>query len=162
MATRKNTRKGNWGKIINEGAGGFLNPPTHPEHTRGVTSVYGHTFYMSLSAAAESDWLDDDECRSRCRTILKNWKPLPIDHSDVQDWISQVLGYFKDCYVGQDKQGNLSWNASDLRIWRDADPILNADIHAGIHLIRQYYPEFNPTKEHFDKAYWGSKKEEVA
>jgi len=29
----------------------------------------------------------------------------------------------------------------------------HADQHAGIHLIRQYYPEFKPTAKHFSGAY---------
>lgn len=69
----------------------------------------------------------------------------------------QVLGYFKECYVGQDKQGSPSWNVSDLHIDAAIDPIINADNHAGVHMIREYYPEFVPTAEHFKSAYWGSK-----
>lgn len=153
---RNRTLKSNWGKIVNSGAGGFLNPPTHPEHDWSVRSVYDDTFSMALSSAAESDWLDD-ECRSAARIKLKSWKPLPLDDASVKDWIHQILGYFAGCYVGQDRDGNPSWNASDLRILKDTDPILNANIHAGVYLIRKYYPDFAPSADDFAKAYWGKK-----
>ena len=152
--------KRNYGKVVHEGMGGFLNPSTHPEHEWSVRSTYGDTFSMSLSKAAESSWLEGAEGRNpkiRAKTLLKNWKAPDINSPEIQDWIHQVLGYFKNCYSGQDKDGNISWNAGDLRIMKDADPVLNQDIHAGVHLIRKYYPDFKATKEDFDNGYWGSK-----
>ena len=138
------------GYIVNKGMGGFLNPPTHPEHDR---SVQGKNFSMSLTGALEADWLTD-HTKLKAKTILDAWEPLRLDL--VKDWIYQVLGYFHDCYVGQDEQGNASWNADKLRIAK-IDPMLNIDLHAGVHLIRKYYPEYVPIKEDFDNAYWGTK-----
>lgn len=148
---RANTSKRNWGKVKSGGMGGFLNPPTHPEHSQGVYSVYGDTFAMSLSGAADAEWLND-ETRSRARRILKAWKRPPIESDEVQDWICNVMGYFKGCYKGEK-----GWNASDLRIDQQADAVLNQDIHAGVNLIRKYYPEFILTADHVSKAYWGKK-----
>lgn len=148
---RKDTRKSNWGKITDSGCGGFLNPPTHPEHTQSVTSVYGHTFYISLTGAVAADWLDD-ECRTAARKILDAWEPLPLESPEVQGWISQVMGYFKGCYQGPTG----SWNASDLYIGRcDLFAMENQDRHAGVHLIRKYYPEFVLTEEILKNARWG-------
>jgi len=160
MANRAGTSKSNWGKLVHKGMGGFLNPPTHPEHKWDVQSVYGDTFHMSLSAAAEATWLND-ETRRQATSLLRNWKRPPIQSPEVQDWIRKVLGYCKGCYVGQDKQGNLSWNVSDLRIRPDIDPMLNENIHAGVHLIRKYYPDYMPTKTDFAQAYWGKKPEKA-
>jgi hypothetical protein len=145
-------RGGCQGMVITEGAGGFLNPPTHPEHTQSVRSSYGRTFSLSLTEAAKTEWLDA-ATRNKAADILKRWKPLPIGDASVQEWILQVLGYFHNCYKGGD--GTEAWFASALRIDRYADPVLNANLHAGVHSIRQYYPDFTPTAEHFRLANWG-------
>lgn len=134
--------------------GSFLNPPTHPEHSFSVASTYGNTFSMSLSSAAKDESLNEST-RIAASNLLKLWEAPTRESPEVQDWIAQILGYFKGCYSGQDSQGNLSWNASDLRILPDIDPVLNCDIHAGVHFIRKYYPHFTPTKAHFESAYWG-------
>jgi len=166
MATRANTRKYNWGKVVNEGAGGFLSPPTHPEHTQSVRSTFGDTFFMSLSSARDSEWLNQ-ETRIKAKWILKKWNPLPVDHEDVQDWIHHVLGYFKNCYKGKrecddltcEKCTNEAWNADKLRIRRKVDPMRAGmyNLHAGVHLIRKYYPDFKPTENDFANAYRGTK-----
>jgi hypothetical protein len=153
MATRANTSKSNWGKIADSGMGGFLNPPAHPEHTKSIVSFFGDTFSISLSAAVKETWLDD-ETRNKAKRILSNWKPPDIESPEVQEWILKVLGYFKNCYQSE----NGSWDASDLRIVNDSS-LLPVDKHAGVYLIRKYYHDFTPTKEHFDKAYWGTKPE---
>ncbi len=153
---RMGTAKGNWGRLVRSGQGGFLNPPGHPEHEWSIHSVYGDTFSLSLSSAAKEAWLDP-VARKEARAKLAAWKPLPLSDPKVQDWIHHVLGYFRGMYEGQDKAGNLSWNASDLRSRPDVDPVLNADIHAGVHFIRRYYPNFRPTAYDFQAAYWGKK-----
>jgi len=166
MGARRFTRKSNWGRIVKSGMGGFLNPPGHPEHEYSVHSVYGDTFSICLSSAVTSEWLND-EVRTQAGGLLKRWesnKPA-LDSPEIQDWICQVMGYFRDCYCGQDQGGDISWNVSDLRIGLDTmagnpiDPILNQDIHAGVNFIRKYYPEFKLEQRHVDAAYWGSKKE---
>lgn len=147
MSTTKTSRR-NYGKLVNRGMGGFLNPPGHPEHDWSIQSTYGDTFSMSLSSA-----------KGAAQGKLNSWCPLPLDSEPVQDWIAQVLGYFKGCYCGQDKQGQTSWNVSDIRITNEIDPVLNQDLHAGVHLIRKYYPEFVAEGKHFETAYWGKKPE---
>lgn len=131
-----------------QGAGGFLNPPTHPEHTM---SVQGKDMSCSLSYAAQSM---ESPLKEQCQAILDAWKPLPIEHPDVQTWIRQVLGYFKDCYQGRGND-ETAWHAGNLHI-EARDPMLNRDLHAGVHLIRKYYPEFEPTEIHFAEAKWGN------
>lgn len=37
---------------------------------------------------------------------------------------------------------------------RDRDPLEWIEDHAGVRLIRNYYPNFYPTREHFDNAKW--------
>ncbi len=147
------------GRIAASGMGGFLNPPTHPEHTHSVETDLRlrpeNRGSMSLTAAIECEYLDD-ATRAAARTVLASWVRPALDSSEIQEWVKQVLGYFKGCFKGE---GPNQWNASELRIDNKIDPLLNADLHAGVRLIRKYYPEFTPTAEHFAAAYWGKKPE---
>lgn len=140
--------------------GGFLCPPGHPTHSFSAETGRrdNPNGCYSLESAIDQEWLPAD-IRGRARGILERWEreKKPLTDPEVQEWVLTVLGYFKGCYRGQDKEGNPSWNASDLRIDSGIDPVLNADLHAGVHLIRKYYPEFVPTAEHFKGAYWGQK-----
>lgn len=146
------TSKRDYGKIIHEGAGGFLCPPTHPMHKWSVKSSYGDTFFMCLETAAyDSPWLNADT-RVRAKQILAAWKPLPITDVSVQDWIRQVLGYFRNCYQAE----NGSWKAGELRILKQGEA-LPYDKHAGVHLIRKYYPDYYPSVQELSEAYWGTK-----
>jgi hypothetical protein len=138
--------------------GGFLNPPTHPEHTWSIRSLHGYTFSLNLTAAVEADWLDAGS-RAAARRKLASWKRPEL--SEVQDWIKQVLAYFRHCYGANPNSywtimPVLKWNASDLIVDKEADELENADIHAGVHLIRQYYPEYVPKADDFSGT-WGSK-----
>lgn len=146
-------------RITQGGIGGFLNPPGHPEHTMSVETDLQrkpeNRGSMSLSYAADCEYIDDATKRA-ATAILHKWSlhRARLTSEEVQDWIKQVLGYFRGCYKGD---GPKPWNADQLRITKDADPLLNADIHAGVHLIRKFYPEYVPTQAHLDGAYWGTK-----
>lgn len=146
-------------RVINSGMGGFLNPPGHPEHTKSVETDLlrrpENRGSMSLSIAADCEYIDSIT-QQRAKVILHEWSlhRARLASEEIQDWIKQVLGYFRGCYKGD---GSNPWNADQLRIAQDTDPLLNADIHAGVHLIRRYYPEYVPTQEQFDGAYWGTK-----
>lgn len=145
------------------GMGGFLNPPTHPEHTQSVELDLRRRPWnrggMSLSYAAGEGSGVHPATRSAAQRILGDWKKPPLESPEVQDWIASVLGYFGGCYSGNDESGKQSWDTSHLRIDQTADPVMNADLHAGVHLIRKYYPEYTPTAEDFKRAYWGKKPE---
>jgi len=145
------------GAIDNSGMGGFLNPPTHPEHIKSVrTELHRRRENqggMSLSCAVNSEYLDNDT-RQQAKRILDEWQAPLIDSEEIQEWILQVLGYFRNMY---NKTGGDNWACDNLTVDRDSDPITLIDQHAGINLIRQYYPDFTPVAKHFEEAYWGTK-----
>jgi hypothetical protein len=162
------TSKKEKGKIVNKGMGGFLCPPGHPEHSYSVETDLRrrpeNRGSMSLSAAVNYEWLDNIT-RHQAGQIIDKWnqnRPA-IDSAEVKDWIQQVLGYFRGCYKNPKLQEPDCWAASVLSIDQDnkADPMTLIDYHAGVHLIRRYYPEYVPTADDFASAYWGTKKEEV-
>lgn len=137
---KRTVPKSCWGKIVKGSMGSFLEPPTHPTHLYSVKSVFGNTFYMSIESAADDkeNWLDE-RTRAEAKKIMSEWKPLPIENKDVQEWINKVLKYFKHCYQGK----NGEWEAGSLIIdTDDSNLIKNQDKHAGVHLIRKYYPNF--------------------
>ena len=158
------TSKKEKGKIVNKGMGGFLCPPGHPEHSYSVQTDLRRREWnrgsMSLSFAAKCEWLDPFT-KADARSALRKWsdnRPA-IDSAEVKDWIQQVLGYFRGCYKGNPDLGEKAWDAGNLRMDQKVDPMLNVELHAGVRLIRQYYPEYVPTAEDFAGAYWGKKSE---
>jgi len=150
------------GQIVHPGMGGFLNPPTHPEHEWHVQTDLRRRPHnrggMSLSAATEATWLDA-ATRSAAKKMLKDWKPPAPNNPEIVDWRQQVLGYFRNMYRNPNAPKNEQWNASVMIVDRDRDPIANADDHAGVHFIRKFYPDYVPTEADFGGAYWGSRPE---
>ena len=150
MATEK-------GKIVHDGMGGFLNPPTHPEHEWSVQTDLRrrpeNRGGMSLSTAATCEYLDP-ATRGAARRMLTKWVAPPIDSPEVVAWVRMVLGYFVRCYRNPDA-GADEWNAGKLVIDANRDPMDTPAEHAGVHLIRKYYPDYQPTREDFDHAKWG-------
>jgi hypothetical protein len=158
------TAKKEHGRIIHDGKGmgGFLCPPTHPCHHYYVeTELHKRPCDRggsSLDYAVKQEWLDD-ETRQAAQALLDNWIHPDIDGEMIQEWILQVLGYFRGCYRNPEETGADAWHSGKLLTDSKADPMQNIDNHAGVNLIRQYYPDFTPTAEHFAKAYWGKKPE---
>ncbi len=152
---------GEKGKIVQHGLGGFLCPPGHPMYTQSVETDLRrkpeNRTTMSLEYAAESPMLDD-VTKAVVRTILNTWernKPA-LDSPEIQEWILQVLGYFRGCF-NFTPDVEAGWNADQLTIDSGYDPLKHADCHAGVHCIRRYYPNFQPNANHFLRAYWGTK-----
>jgi hypothetical protein len=151
------------GKVVQHGMGGFLCPPGHPMHHQSVETDLRRKAEnrgcMSLDSALECEYLDD-VTKAVVRTVLNTWehnKPA-LDSPEIQEWILQVLGYFKGCY-NLTPENDLGWYAVHLTIDGRLDPLAHARFHAGVHCIRKYYPDFQPTAEHFARAYWGTKPE---
>ena len=111
---------------------------------------------MSLSAAVECEWLDAST-RAAAKRNLDAWqtRKLPLDAPEVVDWCRQVLGYFRNCWKGT---GDEPWNVQNLRMGPRPEGATDAD-HAGVNLIRRYYPGYWPTPADWAGAYWGTKPE---
>lgn len=134
------------------GMGGFLNPPTHPEHDFHVGSARES---MCLTTASYDEGIDP-RTRKAAKALLTEWesKKPPLESPEVQAWISEVLGYFRGCYRNPHVDGLRQWSASDC-IVSDRDPVSNADDHLGVRFIRRFYPTFMPTEAMFKRAKWG-------
>lgn len=149
------------GVLVHHGAGGFLKPPTHPEHEWSIETDQRRRTenrgFMSLSYAATCDYTDA-ATRARAKRKLAEWQAPPIDSPEVQEWILQVLGYFRNCYRGEGAESEC-WNAGNLRIAKPGDPLRSVDESAGVHFVRAFYPGFTPTEQQQNDAYWGTKPE---
>lgn len=150
------------GAIVRDhGMGGFLCPPLHPMHNYEVQTDLRrrrkNRSSMSLEYALTCEWLHEDT-KNRVRGLLAGWedsKPT-LDAPEVQEWILQVLGYFRGCYRGAGPEPEC-WNVSNLRIPKKGEPAISNEEHAGVHLIRKYYPEYQVNAAHFEAACWGTK-----
>ena len=147
------------GRIVQEGMGGFLCPPGHPAHSRHVETDLRrkpeNRGSMSLEYAVADEFLDDTT-RAEARSILEYWEANKLPLSTVQEWIFQVLGYFRGCY-NLTPDVETGWHAGNVTITGKIDPMEHADYHAGVHCIRRYYPQYKPTAADFAGAYWGKK-----
>ena len=142
------------------GAGGFLDPPTYPTHSISVETDLRRSPQnrgsMSLEYASTCEYIDEGT-RAKAIRILTDWKRPALESDEIQDWILQVLGYFSGCYRADGPEFEC-WNVSNLRIIKgNHSPLPPVEEHAGVHLIRKFYPEFVPTTEHWNQAYWGNK-----
>lgn len=157
-ATRKAHRDA---RVVRNGQGHFLAPPEYPSHEYHVQTDLRRRpddrGSMELTyAVEEAPWLDP-ETKREAKALIDKWKTSrpALNSQKVQDWIHQVLGYFKNGYRNP-SAGAQQWHASKL-IFDERDPVQNADDHAGVHLIRKFYPEFAPTERDFARAYWGKR-----
>lgn len=143
--------------LVNEGMGGFLNPPGHPEHNWSVRTRNDGSCY-SLSYAANSDGMPvSNAAKTAAQTKLNEWQPLPLNAPETKKWICQILGYFNGCYQGNPELGEESWHTNRIVIDREKtlDPVVNQNIHCGVHFIRKWYPGYVATEEDFRLAKWG-------
>ncbi len=150
------------GRIVAVGMGGFLNPPGHPTHNLSVETELNrraeNRCRMSLEAAVDCYWLDD-ATKAKAAKALAKWKRLPLHAPEVKQWTLQVLGYFAHCYndTPTDPEG---WSAGRLTIDHTRSPMEHPERHAGVNLIRRFYPEYTLTIDDWAGAYWGKKDEE--
>ncbi len=96
---------------------------------------------MDSSATTCEYILNDSKMVAKMK--LDSWNPLPLNDEKVVKWVRQVLGYFRNCYKNRDMNEPDCWME-----W--------VEDHAGVRLIRKYYPEYNPSQEDFDMAKWGT------
>jgi hypothetical protein len=149
-------------KIVRNGVGDFLDPPEYPTHEYHVQTDLRrrpeNRGGMALTyAVEEAPWLDP-ETKREAKALIDKWKTSrpALNSQKVQDWIYQVLGYFKNSYRNP-SAGAQQWHASKLVFDDTRDPVQNADDHAGVHLIRKCYPDFSPDQQDFALAYWGKR-----
>lgn len=144
------------------GVGCFLDPPNYPTHSAHVQTDRNrrkeNRGMVSLTYAAECAWISADT-RGRAAGMIKRWhaNPPAIDSEFVRRWVSQVLGYFRNCYIGAGGSRNVAFaDWSDLVIDSERDPMADPGSHAGVAFIRDFYPDFTPSAEDFASARWGS------
>ena len=92
-----------------EGSCCFMDPPGHPSYFvkhvyngRGNEPARGSTMVLCVPGEEMREIEDSDGRGSRESLLNSLYKRLPFEHPRVQAWVSQVFGYFKDCYHGLD------------------------------------------------------------
>lgn len=132
--------------LVNEGMGGFLNPPTHPEHSYSIVEYRGghECGSYSLSAAASEDWLPGS-VKGTAKGILKRWQAGTPDSA----WVQSVYNYFRHCYSVDGIETNVNHEGKTItfgKFWDNAD--LEKDMppthHLGYMFVKKYYPDHEP------------------
>ena len=138
-------------RIFKGGMGGFLTPPTYPEH---YMHVRGDGSHLSLSYVANNSSYPED-IRKNATKILRKWNRPVLETDAIQNWIFQVLGYFRNCYTKDPAIRDVN-NKESFYINKVGDPWNFPNNHLGILHIKNYYPEYVPCEDDFAQAYWGS------
>ena len=134
-------------KVVDGGMGGFLKPPKFPENFLHL-EVDGEKF--SLTAALYSTKLNV-AARIIARKIIEAWE-APID----LDWVRRVLGYYKHAWRNPALEEPECW--FNCNIFYCVDPICASYTdHFGTHWVWNFYPDYWPTEEDFEKAYFDGK-----
>jgi hypothetical protein len=118
---------------------GVLHPPTHPERNYCV-EVDGRRITLTTALRC-GDAVLCPSLTQQIASLFADYQPVAIETQEVQEWISRVLWFFHHCYIDCDEE-----------IDGDRDPIMYADSHAGVVFIRKFYPNFKPTREHFNES----------
>jgi hypothetical protein len=150
-----------WGRNIyitteNKGAGSFLEPPFSKTHqygyVAGVDRGNGYQEYGSINSLLESENVPES-AKKEIKSIIGEEVKMSINDPSIQDWIHNIMGYFNSCY----SPDGVNRSASDCVIIKGSPFEIGIDKHLGVMFIREYYPEYIPSQEDFDKAYWGKK-----
>lgn len=131
--------------------GCFLEPPNHPSYSYAWETIdeYAsvdtvakneHGYFPEKAVWLANKFLDDYDINEQSPEL-------------VQDWIHKVLGYFKNCY----SKDGVTRDVNDGLIVAKQGEKYPLDHHLGVMHVRQYLPDWTPTKDDFIHAYWGTK-----
>src|SRR6185437_6835037 len=121
-----------------QGSGGFMCPPGHPNHTMSAVEYTSARARNPISITGIA-YLTTDEAdatpalRERARKILAD---AELKCSEL--WIRHVYGYFKNMYVPESGSRNISDLVSDPK------NVLPPERHAAVAMIREYFPDHQP------------------
>jgi hypothetical protein len=158
---------GERGRIVSGSTGSFLTPPGHPDQRYSIETDLRrkpeNRSSMSLSSALEPNSYLDAVTKAKAAGIMRDYKKNqpPLDHPATQEWIRSTLGYFKGMYHDPNLPEGERAKVSNLRSVPEADPMENANFHAGVHFVRRYYPDYQPQPEHFEPGGYGQKDHSV-
>lgn len=116
--------------ILNEGMGGFLNPPGHAEHD---FCVRWEKDYLCLSHAVTCEYLPAN-LRQQARELLEK-------HTGTltEEWVQQVYKYFARCY----SPDGVDRNVSNCIVTKKGSTELPAEYSLAYLHIKQYFPEYS-------------------
>lgn len=125
-----------------DGMGGFLNPPTHPQHTTSIIEKRGghEVGYYSLTGARDEKYLPG-RVRGTANGILKRWVREKGQEQPDEVWLASVYNYFRNCYSPDGENRNVS----DCLI-NNANS-LPPERHLAYLFVKEFYPAHKPDIE---------------
>lgn len=135
--------------LVNDGMGGLLNPPTHPEHTYSIQEFRGghEVGFYSLSSCLSSEWMPR-AVKGAAKGILKHWQAGKIDKA----WEATIYNYFRHCYSLDGINRNVSDKNNMItfgKFWGNAEQEqgMNPTHHLAYMFIKEFYPDYEPNIE---------------
>lgn len=129
-------------KLINEGTGGFLNPPGDAEHTFCLASSYRRAIgpnsdRMSLRCALETEWVPNN--------VKEDVRNLLAAHpGDVKSekWQRDIYNYFTNCYSPDD----IDRSTSKCEVINEPllQLMMTPEKHLGYLFIKKFDPDHTP------------------
>lgn len=118
----------------NNGSGGFLCPPGHPNHRYSVIEgpARNPRTIMAVDSAATEEWVPAG-VRERAARLLTDARLV-----ESPLWVGMVYGYFHSMYLPESGSANVA----DLITDRKNE--LPAERHAAVAYIRRYFPQHSP------------------
>ena len=135
-------------RIVNEGMGGFLNPPGDAEYNWSVRSVRsGRDNYSSLRYALTEPYYVSIKADIE-RKLVENPPQF------TTDWEQQVYAYFRNCYSPDGTERNVSVCVITSP-WYNC-PRFNPRFHLAYLHIKKFFPDYEPNLDLIDNpGKWG-------
>ena len=127
--------------IVNEGMGGFLNPPGHAEHAYSVREYNVHgpereQSSISLSYAAQHaiEWGHPGIARAAASKLAEQ------PGTFTPEWDRECYAYFANCYAPD----GVTRDVGKCEIRSGQTPALNPEWHLAYLHVRSFFPDARP------------------
>lgn len=131
--------------LVDEGMGGYLNPPGHPEHTYSIQGFRGGHEVRGISLR---EALDDEyagSIRGAAKNLLNKWsKGRPA--APPEEWVKQVYIYFQHCYSKNGTNRSETDCITYGKFWGNAEQEKDANpyFHLGFLFVNEFFPAHGP------------------
>jgi hypothetical protein len=135
-------------RIVAGSMSSFLDPPGSPQREYHVVERYANgkeASSLSLLHAIDQDYVPA-EIKAEIALLYAAAEMEP-----TEEWLSQVYGYFKNCYSPDGKDRSVA-NARII----DSDSRLPIETSLAVMHVRSFFPDHEPREDLLTAGKWGS------